>query len=69
MKKKQNSETSLDRTWSVLKYIIVGMMETVALGSMIGASIFLTSPGGSLAILLGLVVGILGLVIYDGWKM
>jgi hypothetical protein len=45
------------------------MMETVALGSMIGASVFLTSPGGSLAILLGLVVGILGLVIYDGWKM
>jgi hypothetical protein len=68
-KKKQRPETGFDKTWNILKYIIVGMMETVALGSMIGASIFLTSPGGSLAILLGLVVGILGLVIYDGWKM
>ncbi|MGE5265660.1 MAG: hypothetical protein ACM3S0_19960 [Acidobacteriota bacterium] len=45
------------------------MMETVALASMVGASIFLASPGGSLAILLGLVVGVLGLVIYDGWRM
>ena len=62
-------EGKLDRTWNVLKYVIVGMMETVALGSMIGASIFLSSPGGTLAILLGLVVGVLGLVIYDGWKM
>lgn len=67
--KNKRADTGLDKTWSVLKYIVVGMMETVALGSMIGASIFLTSPGGSLAILLGLVVGILGLVIYDGWKV
>jgi hypothetical protein len=59
----------LDKTWNVLKYVIVGMMETVALGSMIGASIFLSSPGGTLAILLGLVVGVLGLVIFDGWKI
>jgi hypothetical protein len=62
-------EGKLDRTWNVLKYVIVGMMETVALGSMIGASIFLSSPGGTLAILLGLVVGVLGLVIFDGWKI
>lgn len=60
---------NVDKTWNVLKYVIVGMMETVALGSMVGASIFLSSPGGTLAILLGLVVGVLGLVIFDGWKM
>ena len=67
--KERRLEAKLDNTWNVLKYVIVGMMETVALGSMIGASIFLSSPGGTLAILLGLVVGVLGLVIYDGWKM
>ncbi len=58
-----------DRAWNVLKYLIVGMMETVAIGSMIGSSIFLEAPNGAVAILLGLVVGVLGLVIYDGWKI
>lgn len=66
---RKGGSRKLDKTWGILKYVIVGMMETVALGSMIGASIFLSSPGGTLAILLGLVVGVLGLVIYDGWKM
>ncbi len=61
------SET--DRAWNVLKYVIVGMMETVSIGSMIGSSIFLEAPNGAVAILLGLVVGVLGLVIYDGWKI
>ena len=67
--KERRLEGKLDKTWNVLKYVVVAMMETVALGSMIGASVFLSSPGGTLAILLGLVVGVLGLVIYDGWKM
>ncbi len=58
-----------DRAWNVLKYVIVGMMETVAIGSMIGSSIFLEAPNGAVAILLGLVVGVLGLVIFDGWKI
>lgn len=58
-----------DRAWNVLKYVIVGMMETVSIGSMIGSSIFLEAPNGAVAILLGLVVGVLGLVIYDGWKI
>ncbi len=58
-----------DRAWNVLRYVIVGMMETVAIGSMIGSSIFLEAPNGAVAILLGLVVGVLGLVIYDGWKV
>ncbi len=58
-----------DRVWNALKYVIVGMMETVAIGSMIGSSIFLEAPNGAVAILLGLVVGVLGLVIYDGWKI
>ncbi len=58
-----------DRVWGALKYVIVGMMETVAIGSMIGSSIFLEAPNGAVAILLGLVVGVLGLVIYDGWKI
>ena len=67
--KERRLESKLEKTWNVLKYVVVGMMETVALGSMVGASIFLSSPGGTLAILLGLVVGVLGLVIYDGWKV
>ena len=67
--KERRLESKLEKTWNVLKYVVVGMMETVALGSMVGASIFLSSPGGTLAILLGLVVGVLGLVIYDGWKI
>ena len=69
MEQKKRPVSEFDKVWSVFKYVIVGMMETVALGSMIGASIFLASPGGTLAILLGLVVGVLGLVIYDGWRM
>jgi hypothetical protein len=69
LEKKKRPVSEFDKVWSVFKYVIVGMMETVALGSMIGASIFLASPGGTLAILLGLVVGVLGLVIYDGWRM
>ena len=67
--KERRLESKLEKTWNVLKYVVVGMMETVALGSMVGASIFLSSPGGTLAILLGFVVGVLGLVIYDGWKV
>ncbi len=58
-----------DRAWNVLKYLIVGMMETVSIGSMVASSIFLEAPNGAVAILLGLVVGVLGLVIYDGWKI
>ncbi len=69
MNKKKRPESDLDKVWRVFKYVIVGMMETVALGSMIGASVFLTSPNGSVAIMLGLVVGVLGIVIYDGWKL
>ncbi len=69
MERKKQPVESVDRVWDVFKYLIVGMMETVSLGSMVGASIFLSSPGSSLAILLGLAVGILGLVIYHGWKM
>lgn len=69
MERKKRPLSGADQTWNLFKYVIVGMMETVALASMVGASIFLASPGGSLAILLGLVVGVLGLVIYDGWRM
>ncbi|HEX9075122.1 MAG TPA: hypothetical protein VF932_05055 [Anaerolineae bacterium] len=69
MEKQKRPLGGADQTWNIFKYVIVGMMETVALGSMVGASIFLASPGGSLAILLGLVVGVLGLVIYDGWRI
>lgn len=58
----------LDKVWLTLKYVIVGMMETIAITSMIAASIFLSSPAGTLAILMGLVVGVLGLAIYDGWR-
>ena len=69
MEKKRRPVTQVDKAWNVFKYGIVGMIETVALASMIGASIFLTSPNGSVAIMLGLVVGVLGIVIYDGWKI
>lgn len=69
MDKKRRPVSEFDKAWSVFKYVIVGMMETVAIASMIGASIFLTSPNGSVAIMLGLVVGVLGIVIYDGWKI
>ena len=67
--RKRRAVSEIDKAWNVFKYVIVGMMETVALASMIGASIFLTSPNGSVAIMLGLVVGVLGIVIYDGWKI
>jgi hypothetical protein len=67
--KKRRPVSEFDKAWNVFKYVIVGMMETVAVASMIGASIFLTSPNGSIAIMLGLVVGVLGIVIYDGWKI
>ncbi len=67
--KKRRAVSEFDRAWNVFKYVIVGMMETVAIASMVGASIFLASPNGSLAIMLGLVVGVLGIVIYDGWKI
>ncbi len=58
----------MDRVWISLKYVIVGMMEAVALGSMIAASVLLSSPAGPLAILMGLVVGVIGLAIYYDWK-
>ncbi len=67
--KKRRSASEFDKAWNVFKYVIVGMMETVAIASMIGSSIFLSSPNGSVAIMLGLVVGVLGIVIYDGWKI
>ncbi len=62
-------EGLLDRIWGALKYVIVGMMETIAFASMVGASIFLSSPAGTLAILMGLLVGVLGLAIYEGWRI
>ncbi len=68
MDNKRRPVKEFDKTWNVFRYLIVGMMETVAVASMIGASIFLSSPNGSFAIMLGLVVGVLGIVIYDGWK-
>lgn len=65
----RRSADPLDRIWHSLKYIIVGMMEAVSFSSMLGASIFLSSPAGTLAILMGLLVGVLGLAIYDGWRV
>lgn len=69
MEKRRRPASQFDQAWNVFKYLIVGMMELVALGSMLGASMFLASPNGSVAIMLGLVVGVLGIVIYDGWKI
>ncbi len=68
LERRLGGRLELDKVWLTLKYVIVGMMETIAITSMIAASIFLSSPAGTLAILMGLVVGVLGLAIYDGWR-
>jgi hypothetical protein len=50
------------------KQAIVGGMELVSVGTMIRAAAVLT-PTGTLMILIGLLIGVVGLAIHDVWHV
>ena len=59
---------SVDKLFRVLKHTLVGTLEAISLGLMVGASKILT-PVGTFLILIGLCIGVMGLAIYDVWRV
>ena len=57
----------MDRLFRVVKHTLVGKLEAISLGLMVGASKILT-PVGTFLILVGLFIGVVGLAIYDVWR-
>ena len=58
----------MDRFFRVVKHTLVGALEAISLGLMVGASKILT-PVGTFIILIGLFIGVIGLAIYDVWRV
>ena len=56
------------KIFRVVKHTLVGMLEVLSLGLMVGASRILT-PVGTFLILIGLFIGVVGLAIYDVWRV
>ena len=57
----------MDRFFRVVKHTLVGTLEAISLGLMVGASRILT-PVGTFLILIGLFIGVMGLAVYDVWR-
>jgi hypothetical protein len=53
----------------LVKHALVGLMETVSLAIMVGASTILHTPVGTYLILVGLFMGVIGLAIFDVWRV
>lgn len=58
-----------NKSWSMVKHTLVGVIEALALGTMIGASVLERSFLGTVEILFGLLLGVIGLAIYDVWRV
>ena len=58
----------MDKLFRVVKHTLVGVLEVLSLGLMVGASKILT-PVGTFLILIGLFIGVVGLAIYDVWRV
>lgn len=52
----------------VVKHAIVGTLEAIALGVMVGASNVFT-PTGTYFIFVGLFIGVIGLAIHEVWRV
>jgi hypothetical protein len=59
----------LNKFGKVVKHALVGVIEAVALMTMIGASVVERSLLGTVEILFGLLLGVIGLAIYDVWQV
>ena len=57
----------MDKFFRVLKHTLVGTLEAISLGLMVGASRILT-PVGTFLILIGLFIGVMGLAVYEVWR-
>lgn len=58
----------MNKFFRVIKHAIVGTLEAIALGVMVGASNVLT-PTGTYLIFVGLFIGVVGLAIHDVWHV
>ena len=59
---------NVNQFFKIVKHTLVGTLEAVSLIVMVGASKILT-PIGTFLIVLGLFVGVVGLAIYDVWRV
>ena len=58
----------MNKVFKIVKHAVVGLLEAISLVVMVGASSILT-PIGTYLILAGLFVGVVGLAIYDVWRV
>ena len=58
----------MNKVFKIVKHAVVGSLEAISLVVMVGASSILT-PIGTYLILAGLFVGVVGLAIYDVWRV
>ena len=58
----------MNKFFRITKHAVVGSLEAFSLVVMVGASSILT-PIGTYLILAGLFVGVVGLAIYDVWRV
>ncbi len=58
----------MNKFFKIVKHAVVGSLEAISLVVMVGASSILT-PIGAYLILAGLFVGVVGLAIYDVWRV
>ena len=58
----------MNNLFRVVKHTIVGTLEAIALGVMVGASNVFT-PTGTYLIFVGLFIGVIGLAIHDVWRV
>ena len=58
----------VNKLFRIIKHGLVGTIEAISIGLMVGASKILT-PLGILLILVGLFVGVVGLAIYEVWRV
>lgn len=58
----------MNRFFKIVKHAVVGSLEAISLVVMVGASSVFT-PMGTYLILTGLFIGVVGLAIYDVWRV
>ncbi len=61
--------SSLKKFWYLVRHAIVGVFEAIAFVLMIGTAAVVQTSMGTILILFGLFVGVMGLVIYDVWRV
>ena len=59
----------MNKFWKVTKHALVGLMEVASLAIMVGASAIFHTPVGMYLIIVGLFVGVVGLAIFDVWRV